>query len=67
MESYVDIEVRIVNIYSMGSLLEVDVSNAVGANIVVLDKPESGIGSYALQEGSSCLDISVTLNSKPHV
>lgn len=48
--TYVDVEVGVVDINAVGSLLEVDVANAVGANVVVLDGAEGHVGEGALDE-----------------
>lgn len=42
MQTYINVEISIVNIELMRSLLEVEVSNTVVPNPVVIDQAESG-------------------------
>lgn len=60
--TYVDVEVGIVDIHAVSGLLEVHVGDPVGTDIVVLDDAESSIGGHALDESSSGLEVSITLD-----
>lgn len=62
--SYVDVEVGIVNIKPVNSLLEVDVANAVGTNIVVTNNTELSVGRKLLDELGGGVDVVGTLQER---
>lgn len=55
--AYVDVEVCVVDVKSVGSLLKVDMGNAVGADVVVFNDTESGVFGNRLDELGGSLEI----------
>lgn len=55
--SYVDVEVCVVDVKSVGGLLKVDMGNAVGADVVIFNDTESGIFGNRLDELGGCLEV----------
>ena len=55
--TYVDVEVGIVDIKAVDGLLEVDVGNAVGADVVVRDGAELEIREGLLDQRLGGLDV----------
>lgn len=55
--AYVDVEISIVNVKTVDSLAEVDVGNAIGGNVVVINNAELNTGNDLLDESSGGLNI----------
>ena len=59
MVTYIDIEVRIVNVKAMGRLTEIDVSNPIAANVMILDEAKGRVGQDILHKLGGRLHIAL--------
>jgi hypothetical protein len=55
VKTYVDVEVGVINVNTVGSLLEVEVRDAVLASVVIRRETEFSIWSLSCNELSGCL------------
>lgn len=62
-DTHVNVEVSIVNVNAVCLLLEVDVGNAVVANVVVVHQAELSLGHELLESLSGSRDIVLALES----
>ncbi len=60
--TYVHVEIGIVNVETVGRLLEVDMGNAVRADIVVVDKAELRVGHKTFDKFGGSADVVVSLD-----
>lgn len=62
--AYVDIEVGIVNVQSISRLLEVDMGNAIYADVVVIDDTERSIRQLGFDKFGSSIDIALAFDDR---